>query len=326
MKRAAILPLVAAMAPAGAAAHAIRQDPATPDLWLVLAIGTPALAYCLGVARLWRSAGIGRGTRLGRVAAFLLGWSAAVTAFVSPLHALAERSFFGHMLVHTVLMVVAAPLLVLARPLAFFAWALRRPTRSRLFRSRPARWLLAGAGLATAPIAATILQAAVLSIWHLPALFDLALRYRWIHSLQHVTLLAASLLFWWAMLEGRRADDGKAVMCLFATSIHGTLLGAMLTVAAYPWYARPGGGTPFGLSPIEDQQLGGLVMWVPAGLAYVTAGLAMFARWVRDASGRGALQPGRRPPQSGFAGSPPFYERDAVAPSLAARASNSGRT
>jgi cytochrome c oxidase assembly factor CtaG len=183
-----------------------------PDGWLLLAIGLPPVLYGFGVARLWRAAGIGRGTRAGRVACFALGWAALALALASPLHALAERSFAAHMTIHLLLMGVAAPLLVLARPVAPFAWALPGPGRLL----RPVMATLRPLG---DPFVATGLQIAVLSTWHVPALFDRAVADRGMHVLQHLTFTSAALVFWWSMLErcrrGRR--EGVAVACLFLT-------------------------------------------------------------------------------------------------------------
>lgn len=279
MSRARVL-AIALLAPAPAWAHDGGEAASAPDFWLLLAIGLPPALYALGVARLWRAAGVGRGARYGRVACFALGWATLVVAFASPLHALAERAFFAHMTVHLLLMAVAAPLLVLARPLAPFAWAL--PGRALFLRP-----VLSALRALTDPFVATGLQAAVLSAWHLPALFDLALRGRGVHTLQHLTLTAAALLFWWAMLERCRGGqrEGVAALCLFLAMLHGTLLGALLTVAPRLWYAGPAAGVPvLGLGPLEDQQLGGLVMWVPGGLVYAAAALALFARWLRRAA------------------------------------------
>ena len=100
---------------------------------------------------------------------FALGWATLVVALASPLHALADRAFFAHMLVHLLLMTVAAPLLVLARPLAPLAWALPGPARAGLLRP-----VLALARSLGDPFVATGVQVAVLSAWHLPALFELA--------------------------------------------------------------------------------------------------------------------------------------------------------
>jgi putative membrane protein len=110
-----------------------------------------------------------------------------------------------------------------------------------------------------------------------PALFEAAVEHEGIHALQHASFLVTALLFWWAVL-GRdarsREGSGAALAYLFTTMLHTSALGALLTLAASPWYPRYG---------LEDQQLGGLVMWVPGGAAYVAAALMIMARLLRPA-------------------------------------------
>jgi putative membrane protein len=123
-------------------------------------------------------------------------------------------------------------------------------------------------------------------LWHAPPLFEAALESEAVHYLQHLTLLVAALLFW-ASLQPRRADIRSrivAVFSLFTTSIHATLLlGALLTLSPTVWYARyvaaEGSG---GLSPLKDQRLAGLIMWVPYGVVYLAAPLALLAAVLRD--------------------------------------------
>jgi cytochrome c oxidase assembly factor CtaG len=112
--------------------------------------------------------------------------------------------------------------------------------------------------------------------WHVPALFDAALRSPAMHILQHASFLASALLFWWAALGGAPAPArrGVAMVLLFTTMLHTGALGALLALAPAPWYPHYVDSAAAGLDPLEDQQLGGLVMWVPGGLAYLAAGLA----------------------------------------------------
>jgi cytochrome c oxidase assembly factor CtaG len=118
-----------------------------------------------------------------------------------------------------------------------------------------------------------------------PALFEAALRSEAIHYLQHITLLTTALLFWASILP-RRAD-GKtrmvAVFSLFTTSMHSTLLGALLTLPPTVWYVSYASAARAGsLSLLEDQQLAGLIMWVPAGLVYLIAALALLGALLRN--------------------------------------------
>jgi hypothetical protein len=118
----------------------------------------------------------------------------------------------------------------------------------------------------TAPASATLLHALALWLWHVPALFVHALASEPVHVLQHACFFASALAFWWAMFGGAaRAPGPASLACLFATMLHTGALGALLTFAPTAWYARPAAARVFGLTPLEDQQLGGLIMWVPGG-------------------------------------------------------------
>lgn len=222
-----------------------------------LAIGSLAVAlalYGLGLRNLWRKGGIGRGICLFHALYFFLGWLVVALALFSPLHHYAERLLWVHMVQHEALMVIAAPLLVLGRPLEAWSWALRRGARIPRFFSDP--------------LFAWALHAASLWLWHAPAFFEAAVGSPWLHLAQHASFFLPAALFWWAVL-GRDARPLAALLALFTTMLHTGALGALMTFAQAPWYA----GTT-----LEDQQLAGLVMWVPAGLAYPLAALILVSR------------------------------------------------
>jgi putative membrane protein len=215
-------------------------------------------------------------------AAFAAGWLVLVVALVSPLDTLGAHLFSAHMVQHELLMVLAAPLLVLGRPLAAWTWAFAPPGRRRIARAVQAHWLQACWAVLTDPVAAWALHALALWLWHVPGLFTAALEHEAVHVLQHASFLATALLFWWAALGGdARAPRGlgSAVGLLFTTMLHTAALGALLSLAPTPWYAPYIASTQaLGMDPVDDQQLGGLVMWVPAGLAYLVAALALLGR------------------------------------------------
>lgn len=137
----------------------------------------------------------------------------------------------------------------------------------------------------TNPLAAWLVHATALWLWHIPSLFQATLRSDLVHTFQHICFLGSALLFWWALIYGPHGamGYGAAVLYLFTTSVHSGLLGALLTFASSVWYPAYAGLTAsWGLTPLEDQQLGGLIMWVPAGLVYIVAGSALFAGWLRE--------------------------------------------
>jgi len=137
------------------------------------------------------------------------------------------------------------------------------------------------------PVVAWILHAAAIWIWHAPPLFQATLHSETVHTAQHLSFLFTGLLFWWALLRGTENRRGRVagVLYLFTTALHTNLLGALLTFSRRVWYPIYGASTaPWGLTPLEDQQLAGLIMWIPAGIAYLVAALALIARVLREPS------------------------------------------
>jgi putative membrane protein len=164
-----------------------------------------------------------------------------------PLHGAADSSLVAHMTQHVLLMTVAPPLLVLG-------WG-RGPGR--------AVWL--------AP--ALLAHTAVLWGWHLPWLYDLAVRNAPVHAVEHLSLVAAGCGLWWALGIGDgEVPGGGAVLTLFAACFPGTLLGAALMLAPGPWYAA--------YPSLAGQQLAGVVMWAFAGTVYALAGGALVVAWL----------------------------------------------
>lgn len=251
--------------------------------WVLFCLALSAGLYVVGLVRLWRHTGSGRGLSPMHALAFAAGWLALVLALVSPLDALGSELFSMHMIQHEVLMVVAAPLLVLGRPLAAWAWALPPPWRRACgaFFHAPAwraPWLLV-----TSPLSAWVLHAAAVWIWHVPRLFETALASEAVHAFQHITFLLTALLFWWSVFGAiAHRHQSIALLSLFTTMAHTGALGALLSLSPVAWYATYAATAPaYGFTALEDQQLGGLVMWMPAGLAYIIAGLVLAARWLQ---------------------------------------------
>ncbi|SEK17122.1 MULTISPECIES: cytochrome c oxidase assembly protein [unclassified Variovorax] len=290
--------------PGLAAAHVI--DPSAPAGWSLawsfdpVVVGALAMSLVLYACGFWRlqsrSGPTARALRRRHVAAFAGGWATLVLALVSPLDALGAALFSAHMVQHELLMLVAAPLLVLGRPLGVWMWALPAGWRAAVgvaVRWRPAKAVW---GCVTAPLAAWLLHAAALWLWHAPRFFQAALLHPWIHTLQHTSFLVSALLFWWSIFGRRSGGEAGAfsMLSLFTTMVHTGALGALLALAPglwYPLYVEP--SSALGFDPLQDQQMGGLVMWVPGGVAYLVGALVIAARWLvadRPAEG-GALLP-----------------------------------
>ncbi len=254
------------------------------DPGIVIPLLITGVLYAVGVARLWRGASTGRGIRRWETVCFALGWLALVVALVSPVHPIGEVLFAAHMVQHELLMLVAAPLLVLGRPLIPFLWALPISWRRALGRVGMLAPVRRSWSTLTSPLAAWTIHAAALWLWHIPTLFQAATRNELVHTLQHVSFLGSALLFCWAIVHGGegRLGYGAAVLYVFTTAVHSSILGAFLTFSSTVWYPIYEHSTAaWGLTPLEDQQLGGLIMWVPAGVVYLAAALVFFASWLR---------------------------------------------
>jgi putative membrane protein len=292
MRCLALAALICAIAPTSAIAHGGKPH-GPGDLWktwgwepvVVVSLALSGLLYYRGIRRLWRESAPGAGIRKWEAAAFAGGWFALFIALVSPLHPLGRVLFSAHMTQHEILMLVAAPLLVLGRPLIPYLWALPIEWRRKLGQAGKARWIQGSWRALTNPLVAWAVHAFALWIWHAPALFQATIDNEFIHTLQHLSFLVSALFFWWSLAHSRRSlmRYGAAVLYVFTTSIHSGVLGALITFASTLWYPAYAATTSaWGLTSLEDQQLGGLIMWIPAGLVYIAAGLALFAGWMRE--------------------------------------------
>jgi len=275
--------LALAAVPRPAWAHAGRA-PEPHDLWttwtfapaVIIGLALACWLYARGVRALWRSAGIGRGVGRWRVACFAGGGTVLALALVSPIDGVASALFAVHMLQHMLLVVVAAPLLMLGDVGTATLWALGIAARRdvgawwRARRVLPAVWRVL-----RLPIVAFTLHVAALWLWHVPSLYDAALRHESVHVAEHASFFLTALLFWYPIADAhprRRFGIGVATLYLFAAGLQCTLLGALITMARHPWYVGHYATTAaWGLTPLEDQQLAGLVMWIPAGLVYLVA-------------------------------------------------------
>jgi putative membrane protein len=261
----------------------------TFDAVVVIPLIVTAALYAAGLARLWRRAGAGKGMPYWRAASFAAGWLTLAAALVSPVAWLSEILFSVHMTQHTLLMLVAAPLIVFGQPLFVWLWAFDAPARARLTGAlvRPA--ITRPWQALTGPMAVFLENALALWIWHLPRLYQAALRSTAIHAIEHLCLIAAGCAFWWGMVHGRygRIGYGLAVLYVFLTGVHSSALGALLAVSPRVWYseyARQAG--IWHVDALADQQLAGLIMWIPASVVFIVLGLALFAAWIGESERR----------------------------------------
>jgi cytochrome c oxidase assembly factor CtaG len=273
--------------PSHAHAHGTESHGATAswtyDPWVVIPLLIAGILYALGSSVLARRSVVGSKVRGWHSVAYIAGWLSLTLALVSPLHWLGEHLFTFHMIEHEIVMAISAPLLVISRPVGTFLWSQSRRHRvavGRLLRRRVVtatwRWVSSGGN-------ATLLHGVAIWAWHAPLLFDAAVVNVTAHRLQHLSFLLTALLFWWSVL--RNSESGVAAWHLFITMLHTSVLGALMALAPRVLYAaQTATALDWGLTPLEDQQLAGLIMWVPAGTIYAGATLAFTAIWVRHSS------------------------------------------
>lgn len=262
--------------------------------------------YARGIATIWQQAGIGGGVKRWQAAAFGTGLAVLAVALISPLAGLAEELFAAHMAQHLLLLLVAPPLLLLGAPEIIVPLALPKPWRRPLAGAmhRAGRHPL-GRALSSLGII-WVIQMAGLWLWHLPRFYEAALESGFLHALEHGTFLVTALLFWGVVLHpfsSRRANFGVTILFVIATALPNGLLGALMTLATSPWYpAYAARVTEWGTTPLVDQQIGGLLMWIPPGTVYVVVVAALLLVWLERAPAGGSVVAPVRFPREGSAG------------------------
>jgi putative membrane protein len=245
-----------------------------PILWLGIIGFVAAYFYATGPLRHRYQLGPPATSR--QIAYFLLGALTLAIALVSPLDYIGDHYLFSaHMIQHMLLVVIAPPLWLLGTP----GWLL-----APLFRREPVRHITR---IITNPIVAFLLLNATLYIWHIPPLYSAALTNEALHIVEHLMYIALGVLFWWVVLspveESSRVLRGVAIIYLFLACQPMVLLGALLTFAPAPVYL-PYVAAPriSALSPLTDQQLGGLIMWLPTNIPFLIGLSVLFFTWVAE--------------------------------------------
>lgn len=266
---------------------------ANASVWSVPWSWEPAivapLALILGV---YVAGAVRRGsirTLRWRHASFAAGWLTLFLALTSPIHELGEQLFSAHMLQHEILILVSAPLISASQPGATCLWAFAPRQRAHIGgwvhsieNSSPVRLIMM-------PLSAWLLETAALWIWHIPSLYDATLTSDWIHAAQHLSFFLTAVLFWSALYGvGRSAMSyGTGTLYVFGAAAQCGAIGALLTFSSVIWYpAYLTTTAQWGLTPLQDQQLGGVIMWVPSSIVFIIVGLALFAKWIQESDRR----------------------------------------
>lgn len=262
--------------------------------WLVLSnLAVMAVLYACGLRKLWRRTGVGRGVQSWRALAFASALLTILIALLSPVDALSKDLSWVHMLQHLLLMAIAAPLLVLGYPELVLLWVLPRRARRTLGRW-PQRRTLVGALWRGSwnPLLIWAVHALALWVWHVPVLYEWALYDPPVHDVEHLTFFLAAVLFWRVAIDPRshlRANPGLGVLYLFTTSLHASALGALMALSPRPWYPTYVGRTEvWNLTPMEDQQLAGLIMWMPGCTVYALVAAVLLGWWLQGTCDAGS--------------------------------------
>jgi putative membrane protein len=265
------------------------QPPAPHDLWSAWNLHPVLLAGLLLAAwayRRGRTGGPRRPVDTWRARCFAVALVAIGLALLSPLDALSSALASAHMVQHLLLILVAAPLLALSAPSSAILRGSPLAVRRASGRWRRRLGLTHGnLGVLRHPAAVWLLQVGVLWFWHAAAPYDAALGSEPLHLLEHASFLVTAVLFWHVVIGVRgaaRVSNGLGVLLVFAMAMQSVFLSVLLTFARTPWYSGYAATTaPWGLDPLTDQQLAGVIMWIPAGGIYLVVALALLVAWVR---------------------------------------------
>jgi putative membrane protein len=187
------------------------------------------------------------------------------------------------MLQHEILLLISAPLIAASHPGVTLLYVLSRSKRrpigawaARMEHASLLSWTFSALG-------AFMLHAVALWVWHIPYLYQATIESDFIHALQHLSFFLSGALFWSALYGAGRStmSYGAGVLYVFGAAAYCSALGALLTFSSVIWYPIYADRTAsWNLTPLQDQQLGGLLMWVPSGVVFIVIGILLFARWL----------------------------------------------
>jgi putative membrane protein len=262
-------------------------DPAL--LWVILA----AALYWLGGRAVGRRRSAARNWR---TASFVAGLAAIVLAIASPLDGWADQLQWAHMVQHVLLLLVAPPLLALARPWNRM-WrglplGLRRAVAREVTRGRWSAGLRRTARFLGDPLPSWLLFSVTLVIWHVPFAYDATLRSPLLHATEHALFFGTGLLFWTRVIDSPPwrsplADSARAVYVASAMVVS-WLLAIVLALSTSPLYApyAAEASRPGGITALADQQLAAGVMWVPGSIPFAIAIMFAVYRWLEPKPSR----------------------------------------
>ncbi|KZY52481.1 MULTISPECIES: cytochrome c oxidase assembly protein [Sulfitobacter] len=248
---------------------------------VILPLASVVALYSRGVLLAWTKAGLGRGVRTWQTGSFCIGILALIAALVWPLDALGESLFAAHMGQHIVLMGLAAPFLVLGHPVPTMMRTLPRTWQRGLASLASSEAWRTGWNWLTATSIASLQQLVVFILWHAPPAIAVSLENDLVHSIMHGSIFASALVFWTAITRKHSSGPGAGVLGLLITFKFSLITGALLAFAPEAFYTSYGiRSMAWGLSPLEDQQLAGLLMMTVGSMMYVVATVILVGVWL----------------------------------------------
>jgi len=263
---------------------ALAWDFSSPPAVLFLLLTS---AYTIGAMRLAT-----RSDRDGRFwykfTASVLGLVLLATALAGPLDYYSGDLFAAHMSQHIVIAMFAAPLLLLARPMHAYIWALPRPLRVGVGTALTNSGVIIKVmRILTRPSVALPLFIGTLYAWHIPEAYNQSLKDEWLHLFMHFTMFTTAVLFWWPIIGPppirTKLTHPQRIVYLLLAVTPTAVLAAIITLSKsvlFDFYLDSPGH--FSWSPTEDQRTGGLLMWIPGNFVYLTTVTILFFKWFKE--------------------------------------------
>jgi putative membrane protein len=281
-------------ASSSAEAHAdVNADAAVTIQYLqAMVVALVTSIYACGVYRIRRRVGPDRVVARSQTAAFAFAVGLFVFILSPPVDEITDALFSAHMAQHLVLMLVIPPLAVWSRPVVVGLWAFPHGGRKILSNSWFSRLLRTGSGWLMQPVVVATLFLGTFSFWHLPRPYAWSLANEWVHAFEHLTFLATAMMFWSLVIEPsgrRRMGYNTTLLYVAAIAVLSGLPGALMILSPVALFrAHDTVSAVWGLTALEDQQIAGLIMWIPAGVFFLVPIAVLFVKALHAAERRHA--------------------------------------
>jgi cytochrome c oxidase assembly factor CtaG len=262
---------------------------------MVSALATLAVGASAGLASLFYAIGITQAGRRGRTTpspwrrtSFGAGIALLLVSLIGPMDTLSGEYFTAHMVQHLLLVLVVPPLLLMGAPVVMVLRGLpgflQRPVFVTVARNRVMRRITAT--LLHSHVALGLFLA-TLWLWHVPQLYSSAVTDDWVHVLEHTTFFWPAIFFWWNVVDSwpfrARLSAPRRLLYIFIATAGLKLVGVLITVSGqvlYTAYLLPRDGTAF--DALEDQRIGGLIMWMGGGIYMIIPLAVIFFTWAQQ--------------------------------------------